>query len=100
MMDRHSQTVEFIGHKNVALLVGTVISLVVLARQKRIGFTRIEELIGPPLETAGMIILITAAGGAFGALLRNVGVGDAIKTAAQGYNINVLVLAWLTAAII
>ena len=95
-----SHTVEFIGNKNIALLAGTLIALVLLARQKRIGFSAIEELIGPPLETAGMIILITAAGGAFGSMLRNIGVGDAIKSAAHGYDVNILLLAWATAAVI
>jgi GntP family gluconate:H+ symporter len=96
----HSNAVEFTGNKNVALLFGTVISLFVLARQKKIGFLRIEQLIGGPLETAGMIILITSAGGAFGTMLRNVGVGEAIRAAAQSYHVNVLLLAWVTAAVI
>jgi gluconate:H+ symporter, GntP family len=100
IMGIKSHTVEFIGNKNIALLIGTVIALWVLARQKRIGFTKIEELIGGPLETAGIIILITSAGGAFGAMLRNVGVGDAIKGATQGYSINLIVLSWATAAVI
>src|SRR5215207_4062407 len=93
-----SNTVEFLGNKNVALLIGTVIALAVLARQKHAGFQQIENLIGGPLETAGMMILITSAGGAFGAMLRNV--GDAIRVAAQSYQINVPVLSWVTAAII
>lgn len=100
LMGWKSAAVEFIGNKNIALLIGTVLALAVLARQKRIGFSRIEELIGAPLETAGVIILITAAGGAFGAMLRNIGVGDAIKSAAQGHDVNLLLLAWVTAAVI
>jgi gluconate:H+ symporter, GntP family len=100
MYKLRSETVEFLGNKNIALLLGTVIALFVLARQKKIGFKRIEDLIGGPLETAGMIILITSAGGAFGAMLRNIGVGDAIRAAAQSYQVNVLVLSWVTAAII
>jgi GntP family gluconate:H+ symporter len=52
------------------------------------------------LETAGMIILITSAGGAFGLALRSAGVGDAVKALAQGYNINLLILGWLVAVVI
>jgi GntP family gluconate:H+ symporter len=87
----------FIGNKNVALLLGTVIALWVLARQRNFTFARIGELLGPPLETAGVIIIITAAGGAFGAMLRNAGVGDAIKTVAQDFSLNYLVLSFLVA---
>jgi gluconate:H+ symporter, GntP family len=95
-----AHSIEFIGNKNVALLIGTIISLAVLARQKRIGFLQIEKLIAGPLETAGMIILITSAGGAFGAMLRNIGVGEAIRGVAQSYSVNILLLAWVTAAVI
>ena len=52
------------------------------------------------LATAAIIILITSAGGAFGGMLRNAGVGDAIKSIAQTYSIDILFLGWLTAAVI
>ena len=100
MLKIPSHVVEFVGNKNVALLFGTLVALIVLVRQKNLGLARIEEMIGPPLETAGMIILITAAGGAFGTMLRNVGVGDAIGAVAKTYSINLLILGWATAAVI
>ncbi len=92
--------VAFFGNKNIALFVGAALSLWVLARQRGFTFRTIEELIGPPLETAGVIILITSAGGAFGLMLRNAGVGDAIKSVAAGSNVNMILLAWLVAAVI
>jgi H+/gluconate symporter-like permease len=72
--------VEFVGNRNVALIFGAVIAMWVLARQKGYTVARICSLIGPPLETAGTIILITSAGGAFGLMLKNAGVGDAVQT--------------------
>jgi gluconate:H+ symporter, GntP family len=90
----------FIGNKNIALTIGTAIALWVLARQRRMGMGQIEALLGPPIETAGVIILITAAGGAFGGMLRNAGVGDAIGELAKTYSINLLLLGWATAAVI
>jgi len=87
----------FIGNKNIALFIGTALALWVLARQRNLTFARIGDLLGPPLETAGVIIIITAAGGAFGAMLRNAGVGDAIKIISQGYSINLLVLSFFVA---
>lgn len=92
--------VDFLGHKNIALFIGAVISLVVLAKQRGFGLKKLESLVGPPLETAGMIILITSAGGAFGLALRSAGVGDAVKTLAQGHSINLIFLGWLVAAVV
>ncbi len=92
--------VDFIGNKNIALFIGAFIAMAVLARQCKLGLGKLEELVAPPLETAGMIILITSAGGAFGAALRNAGVGDAVKTLAQGYSINLILLGWLVAVVI
>lgn len=92
--------VEFIGDKNVALGIGAVMALVLLARQRGYGLATIEKLMGPPIETAAVIILITSAGGAFGFMLRSVGVGDAIKAMADGSNLNLLLLAYAVASVI
>ncbi len=92
--------VDFIGHKNIALFIGAAISLWVLAKQRGLGLKKVEELVGPPLETAGMIILITSAGGAFGLALRSAGVGDAVKVLAQGYSLNLVLLGWIVAAVV
>jgi gluconate:H+ symporter, GntP family len=93
-------TVDFFGHKNIALLIGAAISVYVLAKQRGFGKEKLEQLIGPPLETAGMIILITSAGGAFGGMLRVAGVGDAVKWAAAGQEINMVLLSYLVSVVI
>jgi len=92
--------VDFIGNKNIALFIGAFIALAVLARQSKLGLGKLEEMVGPPLETAGMIILITSAGGAFGVALRSAGVGDAVKAIAQGYSINLILLGWIVAVVV
>ncbi len=92
--------IDFLGNKNIALFLGAFIALVVLARQAKLGLGKLEEMVGPPLETAGMIILITSAGGAFGLALRSAGVGDAVKVFAQGYNINLILLGWIVAVVV
>jgi GntP family gluconate:H+ symporter len=92
--------VEFVGNRNVALLIGTVLAMVVLVRQRGWTLAEIGARIGPPLETAGVIILITSAGGAFGLMLKNAGVGDAVKALVEGRDINLLLLAWAVAAVI
>jgi|UniRef100_UPI0037840706 GntP family gluconate:H+ symporter len=92
--------VDFIGHKNIALLIGAAISVGVLAKQRRFGLKKIEDLMGPPLETACMIILITSAGGAFGYALRVAGVGGAVAELAKNYSLNLILLGWVVAAVV
>jgi GntP family gluconate:H+ symporter len=93
----------FWGNRNIALLLGAVIALFVLVRQKKgLTLARIAEMIEPPFATAGVIILITSAGGAFGLMLKNAGVGDAVK-ALVGDNVSgayLLLLSWLVAGVI
>jgi gluconate:H+ symporter, GntP family len=92
--------IDFFGHKNIALLIGAAISLFVMAKQRGFGKEKLEQLVGPPLETAGMIILITSAGGAFGSMLRVAGVGDAVTYATKDQAINLVVLSYIVAAVI
>jgi GntP family gluconate:H+ symporter len=92
--------VDFVGNRNVAMLIGTAIALMLLARQKRMGVRQLGDAIGPPLEMAGVIILITAAGGAFGAMIRHSGVGAVIDVLARGYGVNLVLLAWTVTAVI
>ena len=53
-----------------------------------------------PLQTAGVIILITGAGGAFGGMIRLAGIGETIEALAQSYGISYILLAWGATAII
>lgn len=91
---------EFLGNRNIALLIGALIAIYILMRQRGYTFAKLGMLIGPPFETAGVIILITSAGGAFGLMLKNAGVGDAIKALVAGREINLILLSWLVAAVI
>jgi H+/gluconate symporter-like permease len=91
----------FLGNRNIALFLGALLSLLLLVRRKgHLTLAKIAEMIEPPLATAGIIILITSAGGAFGLMLKNAGVGEAVKAAVAGKEINLLVLSWLVAAVI
>jgi H+/gluconate symporter-like permease len=93
----------FWGNRNIALLLGAVIALFVLVRQKKdLTLARIGEMIEPPFATAGVIILITSAGGAFGLMLKNAGVGEAVK-ALVGNDVSgtqLLLLSWVVAGVI
>jgi GntP family gluconate:H+ symporter len=92
--------IQFAGNRNVALLIGTIIAVGVLMRQRGLTIAQVCERIGPPFETAGVIILITSAGGAFGLMLKNAGVGEAIQSAVAGREVNLVFLSWLVASVI
>ncbi len=90
----------FIGDKNIALFIGAFISLRILARQKRYDRKRLGILLGPPLETAGVIILITSAGGAFGSMIRHAGVGGAVERLSETMGLSLIVLSYVLTLII
>jgi len=95
-----SETIGFAGDKNIALFIGAFLSIRLLARQKQLTRATIGRLLGPPLETAGIIILITSAGGAFGFMIKNAGVGGAVGKLADGLGLNLIFLAYLLALVI
>ena len=88
----------FWGNKNVAMAVGTALALWLWARQKGLSPQSMGSAIGKPLEIAGVIILITSAGGAFGAMIKHSGIGDAIELVTEDFHVPYLILAWLIAA--
>ncbi len=94
------QSFEFFGDKNVAIAIGGILALVTYARQRKVGWRAAAKVLGAPLEMAGVIILIIAAGGAYGAMIKNAGVGEAVRALANGHAVNYVLLAWLVAAVI
>lgn len=68
-----------LGNANLAMLVSAAIALTVLWRQRRPGREQLAKMVESSLMSAGVIILITSAGGAFGAMLKQAQVGDAIQ---------------------
>ena len=70
-----------VGDANFALLLSAAASLFLLYRQRRPSRAAVGRLVETSLMSGGVIILITCAGGAFGAMLKDARVGDAIKDA-------------------
>jgi len=89
----------FLGNKNMAMFIGTMIAVAMWARRKGWGIREAGEAMGKPLQIAGVIILITCAGGAFGAMIKLSGIGEAIKWATSGFAMSYILLAWLIAAV-
>ena len=90
------------GNPNFALLCATGLSIWLLASSRGLSLDAVGKSVENALESGGVIILITAAGGAFGAMLREAQVGLAIEEIAKSQNatgLAILVAAWAVAAV-
>jgi H+/gluconate symporter-like permease len=67
------------GNANLALLLSAVIAVFLYVRQCRPGKKEFSDLVEGSLMSGGLIILITSAGGAFGAMLAAAKIGPAIE---------------------
>jgi len=73
-----------LGNANLAMLLSAAIALYVLWRQRRPSRVELAKIVETSLMSAGVIILITSAGGAFGAMLKQAQVGEAIQSLVVG----------------
>lgn len=90
---------EFIGNRNIALLIGAGFAMLLVVKYRRLSAIALGSIVGRALETAGVIILITSAGGAFGLMLKHAGVGAAIQQVLAGREVNLILLAWTIATL-
>lgn len=89
----------FIGHPVVALLIGLVLAVYVLLPR----WTTREKVSGwlaDAAASAGLILLITGAGGALGQVLRDSGVGDALADAIAGTGLPGVLVPFLVASLV
>lgn len=68
----------FLGNPSIALFISALIGLAMLYRTKAMSFKGLSSEVEESLLGAGVIILITAAGGAFGASLKATGIANVI----------------------
>jgi GntP family gluconate:H+ symporter len=76
-----------LGNANLALLLSAAVAILVLWRQRRPGREGLARSLEEALMSGGLIILITAAGGAFGAMLQTAGVGDDLQGRFEAANV-------------
>jgi Gnt-I system low-affinity gluconate transporter len=94
------EIVEFVGHPFIALIIATLLAIYFMGLKR--GFTRetILQLSTKALAPAGLIILVTGAGGVFKQILIDSGMGVMIAEKMTGIAMPPVLLAWLLAAII
>lgn len=71
---------KLVGDANIALLLSAAISILMYVRQRKASRHDVAKVVELSLMSGGVIILITSAGGAFGAMLEKAQIGDAIKS--------------------
>jgi GntP family gluconate:H+ symporter len=91
---------EVLGNKNVALALGAAAAVALVARQSKDSFQSVTSSLGSCVETAGVIILIVSAGGAYGAMIKHSGVGECVRELFGGSAIPHVLLAWGISAMI
>ena len=67
-----------LGNASLALLLSAAIAMFILYRQRGLTLLQLAKTTETALMSGGVIILITAAGGAFGLMLREAGVKDSV----------------------
>jgi gluconate transporter len=87
----------FVGDKNIALFLSCIIAIIVLRPYISESY---QKLYTEAVNSAGIIILVTGAGGAFGAVINKSGIGDYLIETMQGWNVPVLLLAFIFAQIL
>lgn len=90
----------FMGHPFVALTLATLLTFIFLGTRR--GYTRdeVQEIATKALEPAGIIILVTGAGGVFKQVLIDSGVGDVLGEMMAGSPLPAIVLAFLIATVV
>jgi GntP family gluconate:H+ symporter len=84
-----------LGDKDIALTISAAVALGMLAWQRRTSRDELAAAVGQALTSGGVIILITSAGGAFGAMLQQTGVAGLIENLPQASPPVILSLAFL-----
>jgi GntP family gluconate:H+ symporter len=91
--------IAFQGNKNMAMGTGAFLALFIWAKTQKLRSQELWAAIAKPLEIAGVIILITSAGGAYGAMIQHSGIGKAISVTTRQFEVHYLLLAWVIAAV-
>lgn len=93
-----TDVVIFIGHPFIALIIAVLIALYWLGIKRGTAKEQLSKITMESMKPAGVIILITGAGGVFKQVLIDSGVGDMLAVTMQDLGIPVILLAWLIAA--
>lgn len=92
------QVIAFVGHPMIALALSVLISVYTLLPHSNRDETALclEE----GVKTAGIILLVTGAGGALGAVLRTSGAGDSLAQSVAGLPISPILIPFIISTLV
>lgn len=95
-----TNTIRFLGHPFSALIIATLLAIYFLCIRRGFSGNKVLELSTKALGPAGIIILITGAGGVFKEVLVDSGIGKILAESMAGSSLPPIFLAWILAAIV
>jgi GntP family gluconate:H+ symporter len=95
-----ASVIAFVGDANIALFGATLATVYLLVATRRASRQEIARMAEGAFESAGTIILITAAGGAYGAMLTRAQVGATLADEAAAVGLPLLLMAFLLASLL
>jgi len=95
-----TDVLEFIGHPFSALIIATLIATYFLCIKRGMGKQKILDLSTKAIGPAGIIILITGAGGVLKQILVDSGIGKIMAEGMANSALPPILLAWLLAAVV
>lgn len=84
----------FLGQSQMALLVGTIVALLLLARRHRWNLDALKNPVSSAITGGSSILMITAAGGAFGFVIRQTDIATRIASLSGGGHFSLLLAAF------
>lgn len=95
-----TEIISFLGHPFSALIIATLMAIYFLCIRRGMPKKTILDLSTKALGPAGIIILITGAGGVFKQVLIDSGIGKILAESLAGSAMSPILLAWILAAVV
>lgn len=89
---------EFIGHPFTAILIACMVAIYGLAIRRGMSKEKVMEVCSAAIQPAGIILLVTGAGGVFKQILVDSGVGPALGNSLIGAGLPIAVACFVLAA--
>ena len=92
LLRQFANVVAVLGNVNLAMLLATAIAMWMLKSKRQLTLVQLSKVVEVSLMSGGIVILITAAGGAFGAMLKAANIGPAIAELVPGDSSGLMLL--------
>ena len=92
--------IDFLGDPITALLIALLFAILALGLRQGSNMGQVENILGKSLSAIAAVVLIVGAGGGFKQMLLATKIGDLIGQWAAQAHISLLLLAWMSAAVV